>query len=97
MLLELVLTTSFHLFDLLFSEWGDYDVELGIYPSIVLCLGGLYKDFKLKVEAGMSLICQHYKDVPSSNAVAFIGSKVEDLQVDLSAAENIVNVEVTEN
>ncbi len=97
MLLELVFTTSLHLFDSLISELGDHDGELDTCPSIILYLAGLCEDTKLEVRAGTSLICWRCGDVTGSNVVVFIGSEAGDIRADLFAIEDAVNAEVTKN
>ncbi len=57
MLLELVFTTSPHLFGFSFSELGGHDGELGTRPSVVLYSARLCKSAKLEVEVGTGLIC----------------------------------------
>ncbi len=57
MLLELVLKTSPHPFDSLFSKLGCHNGELGTHLLVVLCLAGFCKGAKLEIGAGMGLIC----------------------------------------
>lgn len=98
MLLELlVLTTLSHPFGFLFSELEGNGGKFNTHLSLVLYLAGLCEDIKLEVRAGTSLIYQCYKGIIGSNAVAFIGGGVGDIQVNLSAAESTVNAKVTED
>lgn len=97
MLLELVFTTSPHLFSCLFSELKSHGNELGTYLSIILYLAKLCKGGKLELGARTGLIYQHYRGVTSLNVVAFIRSEAGDVQANFSTAESTVNVEVIED
>lgn len=97
-LLELlVLTTSPHPFGSSFSKLRGHGNKLDTHPAIVLYSAWLYKGTKSKVSVGTGLIYQRCRDVIGSNVVAFIGGGAGDVQINLSAAEGTVNVEVTEN
>lgn len=97
MLIELVLRMSLYPFSSLFSKLGGYSDKLGTRPSIVLCLARLCKDVKLEVRIGMCLFCQRCGGIIGSNVIAFIKSGVENVQANLFAIEDVVNVELTED
>lgn len=48
--------TSSHSFDSSFFKLKGHSDELSTHPSIILCLAGLCKGAKLKIEAGIDLI-----------------------------------------
>lgn len=86
MLLELIFTTSPKPFSSLVSELEGHDGELGTCPFIILCLARLSKDVKLKIGVGTRLIRQFCGDITDSNMIAFIGTGVGNVRVDLSTA-----------
>ena len=92
--LKLVFTTLPHSLDFLFSKLKGHNSKLSIYSSIILSLAKLCKSVKLKLRAGRDLICWYYKDITGLNPVTFTRSRAGHMQVNLSAAKNIVNVKV---
>lgn len=62
-----------------------------------MCLAGLCKGAKLKIEAGTDLIYWWCGGVTGSNAIVFTGDGVGYVQTNLSAAKGVVNVKVTKD